>query len=35
MSKGIVVFFFLMGLLLLYLTIVLEHQFVIAGVVGR
>lgn len=32
MSKAIFVFFFLMGLLLLYLTIVLEHQFVVAGV---
>ncbi len=32
MSKAVFVFFFLMGLLLLYLTIVLEHQFVIAGV---
>ncbi len=32
MTKAIFVFFFLMGLLLLYLTIVLEHQFVIADV---
>lgn len=31
MSKAVFVFFFLMGLLLLYLTIVLEHQFVVAG----
>ncbi len=31
MRKAIFVFFCLVGLLLLYLTIVLEHQFVIAG----
>ena len=31
MDKVIFAFFFLVGLLLLYLTILLEHQFVIAG----
>ncbi len=32
MDKVIFVFFFLMGLLLVYLTIFLEHQFVLAGI---
>jgi hypothetical protein len=31
MDKIMFGFFFLVGLLLLYLTIVLEHQFIIAG----
>ena len=33
MGKVIFVFFLLMGLLLLYLTIVLEHQFIAAGAI--
>jgi hypothetical protein len=32
MSKVVFVFFFLMGLVLLYLTIVVEHQFIVAGI---
>ena len=32
MSKIVFVFFFLMGLVLLYLTIVVEHQFIVAGI---
>lgn len=32
MSKAIFVFFFLMALVLLYLTIVVEQQFITAGV---
>jgi len=32
MSKVVFVFFFLMGLILLYLTILVEHQFIVAGI---
>ncbi len=32
MDKVVFVFFFMAGLFLLYLTILLEHQFVLAGV---
>jgi hypothetical protein len=32
MSKVVFVFFFLMGLVLLYLTILVEHQFIVAGI---
>lgn len=32
MDKVVFVFFFITGLFLLYLTILLEHQFVLAGV---
>jgi len=31
MDKVLFVFFFLVGLLLLYLTILLEHQFIVVG----
>jgi hypothetical protein len=32
MSKVVFVFFFLMGLVLLYLTILVEHEFIVAGI---
>lgn len=32
MDKALFVFFFVVGLLLLYLTILLEHQFVLVGI---
>ena len=32
MSKVVFAFFFLMGLVLLYLTIIVEHQFIVAGI---
>lgn len=32
MSKVVFAFFFLMGLVLLYLTIMVEHQFIVAGI---
>ena len=32
MSKVVFAFFFLMGLVLLYLTILVEHQFIVAGI---
>jgi hypothetical protein len=32
MSKVVFVFFFFMGLVLLYLTVLVEYQFVAAGV---
>jgi hypothetical protein len=32
MSKVVFAFFFLMGLVLLYLTFIVEHQLIVAGI---